>query len=77
MQGCMKYAQADGTEPTPVPYRKPERTWAGYGSGANCDLCHRVIAPHQIEYEVELAADAVLRVLHLHRQCFQDWVAND
>ena len=77
MQGCMKYAQADGTEPTPVPYRKPERTWAGYGSGTNCDLCHREIAPHQIEYEVEFAADTALRALHLHRQCFQHWAAED
>ena len=77
MQACLEHAQADRTESSSVPYCKPERTWAGYGSGANCDLCHQVIAPHQIEYEVEFAAAAALRVLHLHRQCFQDWAAAD
>jgi hypothetical protein len=77
MEACSCCAQARRTEPTPLPYRKPERTWAGYGTGADCDVCHRVIDPSQIEYEVELAASPTPNVLHLHRQCFQQWVAGD
>ena len=59
------------------PSRKPERTWAGYGTGADCDVCHRVIEPNQIEYEVELADGSAMQVLHLHRQCFQQWALDD
>ena len=77
MEACWYCAQAKRTEPTPLPYRKPERTWAGYGTGADCDVCHRVIEPNQIEYEVELAAGSATHVLHLHRQCFQDWAVNE
>jgi hypothetical protein len=77
MQACLERAQAEQTEPTPVPYRKPHRTWAGYGSGAGCDWCRRAIESNQIEYEVELAAGPAPRVLHLHRQCFQDWAVAD
>jgi len=76
MQACMKSAPSDGAQPTPPPYRKPDRTWAGYGSGRDCDLCHCTIGVQQIEYEVELVAGAALEVLHMHRQCFQEWAGD-
>jgi hypothetical protein len=76
MEACLSPAQAQQTEPTSPPYHRPQRTWAGYGSGTHCDLCHRVIGPSQIEYEVELATGCAPRVLRLHRQCFQDWAGD-
>jgi hypothetical protein len=58
----------------PPPYQKPLRTWASRGTGANCDLCSARIQPPDIEYQVELAAAGVPRVLHLHFNCHHRWV---
>ena len=60
-----------------VPYTKPQRTWAGHGSGGPCDLCGEPIDPQQIEYEVELSEDACVSVLNLHLSCFEVWMACD
>ncbi len=60
-------------EPTGVPYQKPRRTWAGHGSGGLCDLCHQPIEADQIEYEVELPADARVPVLNMHLGCYERW----
>ena len=67
---------ADGSKRT-LPYRKPQRTWAGYGSGERCDLCSTPIGPKQIEYEVELSLSAPGRTLHLHFDCYQKWALQE
>jgi hypothetical protein len=69
---------ADGSdgERIPVPFGIPRRTWAGRGSGGPCDLCHQIVQPHQVEYEVELVLGNLPRVLHLHFECYQEWALN-
>jgi hypothetical protein len=52
--------------------RKPNRAWAGRGTGARCDLCHQVIEEEQVEYEVELP-EVRDRTLTLHLQCYERW----
>jgi hypothetical protein len=39
---------------------------AGYGTGEWCYLCEKSIAPHQIEYEIELNEPGGTRALHFH-----------
>lgn len=67
-------ATSDGG-PQPLTYQKPLRTWASRGTGAICDLCDHRINPHEIEYQVELAADAVTRMLYMHFACHQRWAS--
>ncbi len=67
-------ARAESTSPA---YQRPQRTWAGLGSGALCDLCHRPIEEHQIEYEVELPAGAPVPVLNLHLGCYEQWTTSE
>jgi hypothetical protein len=64
-------------ESTTPPYQKPHRTWAGLGSGTLCDLCHRPIEEHQIEYEVELPAGALIPVLNMHLGCYEQWTTSE
>lgn len=59
------------TKPAGAP-RKPNRAWAGRGSGARCDLCHQVIDEDQVEYEVEIP-DVRDRTLTLHLECYERW----
>jgi hypothetical protein len=71
MVGASKFTS--GTTSTLGPAREAaNRTWAGRGSGARCDLCRGIISEDQIEYEVELA-DARNRVLTLHLDCYEQW----
>jgi hypothetical protein len=58
-----------------VPFRAPQRTWAGRGTGACCDLCHRPIEPNEIEYEVEISTPAAMQILYLHLRCYHEWAA--
>jgi hypothetical protein len=67
-------ATSDGG-PKRLGYQKPLRTWASRGTGAICDLCDHRINPHEIEYQVELAADGVTRMLHMHFACHQRWAS--
>jgi hypothetical protein len=68
-----------------MPGRKPLRTWAGHGTGAQCSGCGETIEPHEIEYEIELPADGGEQVfrfqpggtgksLHLHFACYKTWI---
>ncbi len=62
---------------TSPPYQKPQRTWAGLGSGTVCDLCHRPIEEYEIEYEVELPAGAQVPMLNMHLGCYEEWVTSE
>ena len=62
-----------GTQPPP--YQKPLRTWASRGTGTTCNLCNGRIHPTDIEYQVELALDGVMRMLNMHFACHQRWAA--
>jgi hypothetical protein len=55
-----------------APRRTPGRTWAGRGTGAQCDLCHRIIDAEQVEYEVELA-EPPNRIITMHLDCYERW----
>jgi hypothetical protein len=56
-----------------LPYQEPLRTWAGYGTGALCNLCGLPIRAEAIEYEVELASGGNPRTLHFHFNCYRLW----
>lgn len=72
-----KITDALEVESTSPPYERPRRTWAGLGSGILCDLCHRPIEEHQIEYEVELPTGAPVPVLNLHLGCYEQWTDSE
>ena len=56
-----------------LPYEDPVRTWAGYGTGALCNLCGIAVNVHDIEYEVELLTDGSVRTLRFHLKCYRIW----
>src|SRR5579872_95340 len=49
------------------------RTWGGKGCGAACDFCRVVIAPTDVEYEVDARLDGEIVMLHFHRRCHEAW----
>jgi len=51
------------------------RVWGGHGCGAPCDFCRVVVAPADVEYEVEASLDGKSLVLHFHRNCHDAWQA--
>lgn len=53
-----------------LPIQDPITTWAGYGTGVPCDCCDARIDATQIEHELELPGD---RVLRLHASCEAMW----
>ncbi len=55
-----------------APRRMPSRAWAGRGTGARCDFCHRVIDKEQVEYELELP-EPPNRILTMHLECYERW----
>lgn len=76
MVGECKSATPAARQPG-LPRKTMDRTWAGPGSGARCDLCHRVIDEDQVEYEVELS-EARNRIITLHLECYERWtIARD
>lgn len=78
----------DETTDKPLPlkaYRKPLRTWAGHGTGAQCNGCGEAIQSHDIEYEIELPTQDEQRPLrfqpsnngrslHFHLGCYKNWI---
>ena len=67
------------------PYRKPLRTWAGHGTGAQCNGCGETIQAQDIEYEIELPThgeerplrfqpDGNVSSLHFHFGCYKNWI---
>jgi hypothetical protein len=62
-----------GGERHAMPNRQALRTWAGHGSGATCNGCGDTITAHDIEYEVEVPAEAPGGTLHFHFVCYRSW----
>jgi hypothetical protein len=58
---------------SPMPRRRPLRTWAGHGTGATCNGCGASIQAHEIEYEIELPAGGNQPSLHFHFDCYRNW----
>jgi CheY-like chemotaxis protein len=56
----------------PLPADPPAKCWVGKGTSRACDGCDNVIAPDQIEYEVDIAEG---RTLRLHADCLALWHA--
>ena len=56
-----------------LPYEDPVRTWAGYGTGAACNVCGLAVNVHDIEYEVELLTEGSVRTLRFHLKCYRIW----
>ena len=51
---------------------KPEKVWAGKGTGQSCWGCGALITPAKVEYEVDLAAGPTL-TLRFHQGCLAVW----
>lgn len=58
-----------------LPDRSPRGTWAGPGSGACCAICDEPISVHDVEFELEFAADDGVspETYRAHRCCFLAW----
>ena len=55
-----------------LPYRRPQHTYAGHGSGASCSGCTVPILAAQVEYKFEMASGEQFR---LHIGCHGLWEA--
>jgi hypothetical protein len=51
----------------------PLRMWGGKGSGLPCDFCRVLVAPADVEYEVEAQLDGATVILRFHRRCHDAW----
>jgi hypothetical protein len=61
-----------------LPNRRPDRTWAGRGVGAECAICRAPVTRDEIEYEIEFARngdDSGLDSYHVHVRCLEAWVS--
>jgi len=43
------------------------------GDGQLCVCCDRAIADFSLQYDVEWPGDAMVRLIGMHRACFQCW----
>lgn len=53
-----------------LPRAVPVNVWAGYGTGRACDGCHVAIPRLEIEYEVDVPGDEIVR---FHGECLEAW----
>jgi hypothetical protein len=58
-----------------VPNRQPDRSWGGYGSGAECSICDVKINDDGLEMELEFdgGGNGRPRKFHVHVECFTAW----
>ena len=56
-----------------LPHDRRVKTWAGPGDGHACSLCDEPIAAAQVEYEVEVCDDDILRIYRFHLLCHETW----
>jgi hypothetical protein len=54
----------------PPPTGPPAKCYAGKGTGRMCDACANVIAPSDVEVEVDLTSN---KMLIFHRDCHGIW----
>jgi hypothetical protein len=53
-----------------IPCDPPKKIWAGHGRDHRCAACGEVIAPTEVEFEVDLQSSVTIR---LHRRCHAIW----
>ena len=69
LREVIKQRLADGT----LPLTRPDKLYAGRGSGEPCTGCGEPIYPMQIEYELDYPGER--RTLRLHLECAGLWEA--
>lgn len=55
---------------------RPLKLWAGAGSNVPCDHCRVLIAPNDVEYEIDAELDGQRVSLHFHHACYSAWNAS-
>lgn len=61
-----------------LPFRSPDRTWGGKGSGAPCSLCGQSVRADEIEWELEFSrgvAAVEADIYKVHPACLDEWDA--
>jgi hypothetical protein len=53
-----------------LPTEKPDKMWAGKGTGQACDACGLTVTSDDIEHETDLPGG---RTLRFHQSCFTVW----
>ncbi len=53
-----------------LPRCRAQRVFGGRGEGAPCGCCGELIAPAQIQYDVDDAE----QIIPMHLQCYRLWV---
>lgn len=59
-----------------LPSRSPQRAWGGWGSGAECSICGKSVAPDQAELELEFVGSdgfTYPATYIVHAECFAAW----
>jgi hypothetical protein len=59
-----------------LPCTNNPSVWAGHGIGKPCSLCHGVISPQEVVYEVEIKLEGAIapQALRFHITCHTAWV---
>ena len=69
LRELIKQRLADGT----LPLSRPDKLFAGHGSGAPCKACDEPIYPMQIEHEFNYEGER--QTFRLHLECAGLWEA--
>jgi hypothetical protein len=59
-----------------LPDRRPDRTWAGPGVGADCTICGAPVTHEEMEFRIEFVKDGDAPgtdKYHVHIRCFAAW----
>jgi hypothetical protein len=59
-----------------LPNRRPDRTWGGPGSGADCSICRAPVGRDEVEFEIEFDRNGDgpgPSNHHVHLRCFAAW----
>ena len=49
------------------------RVFGGSGEGKACSVCHEIIKPNDVQYDVDCKLGTSMHTLSMHMECFQVW----
>ena len=56
-----------------LPRNEPSATWAGSGRGERCCVCHVLVRPDEIGFDMSFRTPELEVELHMHTRCRTAW----
>jgi hypothetical protein len=56
-----------------LPFSEPAASWAGSGRGEACCVCHRLVQPDEIGFDLSFRMPQREVELHMHSRCRIAW----